>query len=97
MLAKIVQPLLFVLVALTTSALTLFLKSGTDATALETIGVVSRWGVPIYFRTTAPGLTWAQFDGPRFLLNSILWLVAWCFIAMIFRRVKRGGDNPRIQ
>lgn len=76
------------LFAIVLSGLSMFIKWGVDATDSETIGVVSAWGFPVYYRTTAPGLGSAQFVASRFWLNSIVWfailIVVW--IAVSFWR-----------
>ena len=63
------------------------IQTGTDATEGETIGIVSKWGFPVHYRATAPGLARAQFDVVRFWLNSIVWFVILMAVwTVVFRR-----------
>ncbi|HBA82996.1 MAG TPA: hypothetical protein DCZ95_02775 [Verrucomicrobia bacterium] len=73
MVKRMLQITLLALFALVLSGLSMFIKTGTDGTQSETIGVVSKWGFPIHYRATAPGLSRAQFDTMRFWMNSIAW------------------------
>ena len=56
--------------------LSIFIKTGTDTTESETIGVISKWGLPIHFQNTAAGWTWPHYDVLRFWLNSLVWFTA---------------------
>lgn len=75
---RILQIATLALFAVVLSGLSMFIKTGTDAAESGTIGVVSKWGFPVHYRVTAPGLARAQFDIARFWLNSI----AWCAVLM---------------
>jgi len=90
---KIMQMALLTFIALVLSGLSMFIKIGTDITEKDTIGIISRWGFPIHYKITAPGLAWAQFDGARWGLNTIAWLAVlvaiWMFVA--FKRSHRKG------
>jgi hypothetical protein len=70
---RILQIAILVLFAVVLSGLSMFIKTGTDARESGTIGIVSKWGFPVHYRVTAPGLARAQFDTVRFWLNSITW------------------------
>ena len=72
---RMLQITLIALLALVLSCLSMFIKTGTDRTQSETIGIVSKWSIPIHYRVTAPGLSRAQFDAMRFWMNSIAWFV----------------------
>ena len=80
---KILQTALIILFALVLSVLSMFIKTGTDITEAETVGNISKWGFPISYRITAPGLAWAKFDGVRFWLNSATWLAVLVSIRII--------------
>jgi len=84
---RTLQIALLVLVALVLSGLSMFIRTGADVTQSETIGVVSKWGFPVHYRSTAPGLARAQFDDVLFWLNSIAWFVILLAAWMVaFRR-----------
>lgn len=87
MVKRMLQIALFALLAVVLSGLSMFIKTGTDATENETIGVVSKWGFPLHYRVTAPGLARAQFDAMRFRMNSIAWfavlMVVWMMVAFM--------------
>ncbi len=89
---RMLQIGLLALFALLLSGLSMFIKTGADATDSETIGVVSTWGFPIHYRTTAPGMAQAQFDASRLWLNSVAWfavlIAVWMLLA--FRRSHRA-------
>ena len=74
MVKRIMQIPLLALIALILSVSSIFIKMGTDATEKETIGIISRWGFPIHYKITAPGLAWAYSDAIRFCLNCFAWL-----------------------
>ena len=90
MVKKITQITLLALFALVLSGLSMFIKTGTDTTESETIGVVSKWGFPIHYRVTAAGLAWAQFDAMRFWMNSIVWFAALSTVWVIPIRRRLG-------
>ena len=60
--------------ALLVSLLTMNIETGAVASESETIGVQKKYGFPIVFLTTAPGLSRAQFSPLRFGVNTILWI-----------------------
>jgi hypothetical protein len=80
---RILQIILFALVAVILSALSMFIKMGADTTQSKTVGVIFQWGFPIHYRSTASGWTWAQFDGARFWLNSLSWFAVLMSIRII--------------
>ena len=82
---------LLALLALVLSGLSMFIKTGTDPTERETIGIVSKWGFPVHYRATAPGLARAQFDAVPFWLNSSAWFVILMAVwTVAFRRGHRA-------
>ena len=87
MVKRILQIALLALFALVLSGLSIFIKAGMDATENETIGIISKWGFPVHYRATAPGLAHAQFDAVRFWLNSIAWFaILMAFFTVVLRR-----------
>lgn len=48
---------------------------GKDKSEIDTIGVQTITGFPIPYRTTAPGLAWAQFNIIGWGLNTGAWLL----------------------
>jgi len=91
MIKKFLHIGLLALLALVLSGLSMFIKTGTDATKSESIGIVSTWGFPIHYRATSPGLAWAQFVALRFWLNSAVWLtiLTAVWVAVAFKRSSR--------
>ncbi len=63
------------IIGLLASVATLFIQTGTDDSETAAIGVQKKWGFPIVYRTTASGLAWADFNGHRFVLNTVAWVV----------------------
>ena len=61
------------LMALVVSSISMLIPVGTDATDKDTIGIQRKWGFPIAYRRTAPGMAWAQLDGTRFSINTCSW------------------------
>ena len=74
--------MLFVLLAVILSVLSMFIKTGTDTTESETIGIITQYGFPIHFKSGATGLAWARFSGARFWLNTMVWFSAIMVILM---------------
>jgi hypothetical protein len=97
MMKKSLQIPLFVLTAAALSGLSMFVPAGTDAADGGTIGVVSKWGFPFAYRTTAPGWARARFDAGRFGLNSLAWGAVLMGLRMspAFRRNRRTGGAGR--
>jgi len=97
---KFLHIVLLALLALMLSGLSIFIKTGTDATDSETIGVVSKWGFPIHFLASAPGLARAQFVAQRFWLNTAFWLaiLAAVWLSVAFKRNSnaKGAENGRV-
>lgn len=83
---RLFQITLVALLSLVLSCLSMFINTGTDQTQSETIGIVSKWGIPIHYRVTAPGLSRAQFDAMRFWMNSTAWFVVLIAVWVILLR-----------
>ncbi|MDD3949316.1 MAG: hypothetical protein PHT43_07615 [Anaerolineaceae bacterium] len=92
MIKKSLHIVLLALLALILSGLSIYIKTGADATDSETIGVVSQWGFPIHFLSSAPGLARAQFVAQRFWLNTATWfaLLTAIWLSVAFQRNSRA-------
>lgn len=79
---------LLALLALILSGLSICIKTGADATDSETIGIVSKWGFPIHFLASAPGLSRPQFVAQRFWMNAATWfaLLTAVWLSVAFKR-----------
>ncbi|MFA6562941.1 MAG: hypothetical protein WCV00_13610 [Verrucomicrobiia bacterium] len=82
-----------ILAGLTVSVLSMFIQIGTDDSERETIGIQKKWGFPIPYKTTAPGLAWAEFNGIRFRVNTVVWIIVFGVLADTMRRIKRGANQ----
>jgi len=71
--------------ALLASAFSMAVRTGTDGIEKETIGIQTKWGFPVWYKTTAPGLAWAQFSGARFAVNSGVWFVVITTVWLVVR------------
>ena len=89
---KFLHIALLALLALVLSGLSIFIKTGADATGSETIGVVSKCGFPIHFLASAPGLARAQFVALRFWLNAATWfaILTAVWLSVAFKKNSRG-------
>ena len=85
MIKRLLQIALFALGAVVLCGLSMFIKTGADATESGTIGVISKWGFPIHYGSTAAGWTWTHYDARRFWMNSIAWfavlMAVWITVA----------------
>jgi len=82
-----------VVIALIVSLLTMNIQTGAVASESETIGVQKKYGLPIDYLTTAPGLSRAQFSPIRFGLNTIVWMSLGSAIAMGLKKIRKAR-NP---
>jgi hypothetical protein len=82
-----------VLVGLSVSVFSMFIQVGADDSARETIGIRKKWGFPVAYRTTAPGLARADYNVIRFWENTFLWLIGLAFFAVGISRMKRGSNQ----
>lgn len=85
--------ILLVLVGLTVSVVSMFIQFGTDDSERETIGIQKKWGFPVTYRTTAPGLAWADFNGIRFGANTVVWTTGLASLLAAIGRMKRGSNK----
>jgi hypothetical protein len=81
------------IIAVIFSVLSIRIQTGTDTSESETIGIQKKYGFPISFQTTAPGLAWAQYDPTRFGLNTLTWITLLGLIAFGMKRMKKTGSN----
>ena len=82
-----------VLVSVIFSTLSMKIQVGTDTAESETIGVQKKYGFPISYQTTAPGLAWAQYDLIKFGLNTVVWIMFIGATAAGWKRMKKKGSN----
>jgi hypothetical protein len=82
-----------ILAGLTVSFFSMFIQMGTDDSERETIGIQKKWGFPIPYKATAPGLAWAEFDGTRFRINTAVWIIVFGVLASTRRRMKKGANE----
>jgi hypothetical protein len=83
------------IIGLSISTLTMTVKMGTDNAESETIGIQKKYGFPVAFKTTAPGLSWAQYDPIRFGLNSLIWMLFLAATASGLDRTKRNRRHSQ--
>ena len=82
--------LLYILSAATLiSTMTMQIRNGVDMSEAAIIGKMQWWGYPVAFKYTAPGVTWAQFNGARFQLNTACWFAAITTLLVLLKRVCR--------
>ena len=79
--------------ALLVSAFSMGVRVGTDAVEKETIGIQTKWGFPVWYKTTAPGLAWAQFSGARFAVNAGVWFVVITSVLLGVRSKRRNRSS----
>ncbi len=84
-------------IAVIISALSIEIQTGTDTSESETIGIQKKYGFPISYQTTAPGLAWAQYDPIRFGLNTTAWILIVGTITIGSKRMNKRGSNNRVQ
>lgn len=78
--------------ALIVSAFSMLIQLGSDASEKETTGIQKKWGFPITYRTTAPGLSWAKFDATRFGVNTVTWVILMTGFGFVFRKFKKKEE-----
>ena len=75
------------------SVLSAKIHNGSDASTTETIGIQKKYGFPISYQTTAPGLAWAQYDPFRFGLNTFAWILVVGAITLGSKRMIKKGSQ----
>ncbi len=85
--------ILLVLVGLTVSVFSMFIRVGSDASERATIGIQTKWGFPVSYRTTAPGLAWADYNGLRFGANTLVWAIGMAVLLAAIGRTKKGSNQ----
>jgi hypothetical protein len=85
--------ILLVLVGLTVSVFSMFIQAGTDDSERETIGIQKKSGFPVAYRTTAPGLAWADYNGVHFVANTVVWTIGIAVLVAAAGRMKRGSNQ----
>ncbi|MGC3991255.1 MAG: hypothetical protein QM796_16560 [Chthoniobacteraceae bacterium] len=58
-------------------AASFFVVSGHDDTQEATVGIITKYGLPFSFASTAPGYAWTQFDGAAAAYSF------WIFVAVV--------------
>jgi hypothetical protein len=81
------------IIAVIFSTLSMRIQMGTDTSESEAIGITKNYGFPIWYQTTTPGLSWAQYDPIRFWLNTGVWVLFVGASAVGLKRVKKAGSN----
>jgi len=85
--------LLLAIVGLTVSVFSMFIQVGTDDSERDTIGIQKKWGFPVTYRTTAPGLAWADCNGLRFGANTVVWVLGLAVALAAVKRMKKGSNQ----
>jgi hypothetical protein len=85
--------ILLLLVGLSVSVFSMFIQVGTDDSERETIGIQKKWGFPVAYRTTAPGLAWADYSGIRFGANTVAWIIGLAAVLAASSRMRRGSNK----
>jgi len=85
--------LLLVLVGLTVSIFSMFIQVGTDDSERDTIGIQKKWGFPVAYRMTAPGLAWPDYNGLRFGANTVVWTIGLAVAIASVKRMKKGSNQ----
>ena len=85
------------IIAVIISALSMKIHTGTDTSESETIGIQKKYGFPISYQITAPGLAWAQYDPIRFGLNTVAWILIVGAITSGSKRMMKRGSNKALQ
>ncbi len=79
------------------SALSMFMPVGTNESEIHTIGIQTLSGFPFPYRTTAPGLAWADFNPVAFGANTFAWAAILSVLAIwIMNRRKRKSSNKSL-
>ena len=84
-------------IAVIFSVLSVNIQTGSDTSTSETIGIQRKYGFPISYQTTAPGLAWAQYDLIRFGLNTATWILIARAITFGSKRMIKRGSNKGVQ
>ena len=79
------------------SVLSVSIQTGSDTSTSETIGIQKKYGFPISYQTTAPGLSWAQYNPIRFGLNTVSWILIVGAITLGSKRMINNGSNKGVQ
>ena len=89
--------ILLIFIALIVSTLSMRIKMGTDSSESATIGIQTKRGFPIAYATTAPGLAWTQYDGLRFKLNTLAWVLIFTGIKSGMRQIRKRSSIKKAQ
>ena len=84
---------LLAVVSIVGSVLSMRIQMGTDDSDRETIGIQQKRGFPITYRTTAPGLSWADFNGFRFGMNTLAWATLLGTAWILANKLKKRSSN----
>ncbi len=91
---KLILSLSILLVACVLSLFSMFIPVGTNESEVHTIGIQTLSGFPVPYRTTAPGLAWADFNIVAFGANTLTWVAVLALLTIwIMRRRNRGSSN----
>ena len=85
--------LLLAIVGLTVSVFSMFIQVGTDDSERDTIGIQKKWGFPVPYRMTAPGLAWANYNALRFGANTVVWTIGLATAIAVIKRMKKGSNQ----
>ena len=86
--------LLLVIVGLTISCFSMFIQVGADDSEQDTIGIQKKWGFPVAYRRTAPGLAWANYSSLCFGANSVVWIIGLAVALAAIKRIKKNSNQP---
>ena len=67
-------------------AASFFVVSGHDYTQEDTVGVITKHGLPFAFASTAPGYAWTQFDGSAATHSFWVFVAAVAALCLLFQR-----------
>jgi len=63
-----------------------FVVTGHDSSQEATVGIITRYGLPIPFAFSAPGYSWIDFSGTAALADYLIWTA---LVFIVFRFVRK--------
>ncbi len=67
-------------------AASFFVVSGHDYSQEDTVGVITKYGLPFTFASTAPGYAWTQFDGSAATQSFWVFVATVAVLCLLFQR-----------